>query len=139
MPAISAHGSTVTFGSFNVGGLTSIGLPDQSKETVEVTAHDSGGWRERLPGLRDGGTVTLAGRVVPDDAGQQALDDNYNSGEVVGVVIESALDADSNNVTWSFDAYVSATGGTLPFDEAAEINWTLQIDGEVARYSTASI
>lgn len=139
MPAISAHGSTLLFDSILVGGLTSIGLPDQTKETVEVTAHDSGGWRDRLPGLRDGGTVTIAARIVPDDAGQQALDDNYNSGDVVGVVIETAPDEDSNVVSWEFDAYVSATGGDLPFDDAADINWTLQIVGAVTRYSTASI
>src|SRR5690554_3572815 len=93
MPAISAHGATLTFGSFSVSGLTSIGLPDQSKETVEVTSHSSGGWRERLPGLRDGGTVTLGARLFPDDPGQQALDDNYNAdNELVDITIQSPPD-----------------------------------------------
>jgi predicted secreted protein len=136
MPAINAHGSTVTFDSTAVGGLTSIGLPDQSKEEVEITSHDSAGWREFLPGLRDGGTVTLAGRLIPGDAGQNALDTNYNSDNtVVEVVITTAADSASNVVTYTFDAYVSATGGELPYDDAAEVNWTLRIDGEVAKSS----
>jgi predicted secreted protein len=123
-----------------VGGLTSIGLPDQSKETVEVTSHSSAGWRQRLPGLRDGGTVTLGARLFPDDAGQQALDDNYNADNtLLDCVIQTPPDEDGDYVYWTFRGYVSATGGELPYDDAAEVNWTIQIDGEVNRYTTASI
>jgi predicted secreted protein len=138
MPAQSAHGSTLFFDSIYVSGLTSISLPDQSKDPIEVTSHDSAGWRERVAGLRDGGTITLGARLVPEDAGQQALDDNFNSDVDVDIVITAPPDSNSNQVSWTFQGNVSATGGELPFDDAAEVSYTIQIKREVTRATTAS-
>lgn len=135
MPAFNAHGSSVLFASVAVGGLTSIGLPDESKEDVETTSHDSQGWRQYLPGLRDGGTVTLGARLVPDDAGQQALDDNYDGDEVVEVVISAAPDSESNVRTYTFSAHVKSRGGELPYDDVAERHWVLKVDGVVTQNS----
>jgi predicted secreted protein len=137
MPAFSAHGSSVTFDSVPVGGLTTISLPDQTKDEIEVTSHDSQGWREFVAGLRDGGRVTLAARLVPENAGQQALDANFDeNGDVAReVVITTAPDRDSNVRIYTFQAYVSNTGGELPFDDAAEVNWELRITGLVEKNS----
>jgi|SRR5687768_10306050 len=136
MPAASAHGSSVLFASVLVGGLTTIGIPDESKDLMEVTSHDSGGDREYVPGLRDGGTVELTARLVPEDPGQQALWANYDADNVVEeVVISAAPDADSNIRTWTFNAFVTSTGGALPFDGPGEVTFSLKIDGPVVRNS----
>ena len=83
MPKYHAHGTVVEFASATVGGLTSITLPDRQKGEVEITDGESGFDREFLPGLRDGGTVQLEGRHDPDDAGQEALEDNWESDQDV--------------------------------------------------------
>lgn len=130
------HGTQVLFDSVPIGGLTAIGLPDQSKEEVEVTSHDSEGWREFVPGLRDGGSVSLTARIKPSDPGQQALHANFNSdGSTGDVVISLPPDPeDSDNVvSFSFEAFVMDTGGSAPFDGAGEFTWTLRISGLVQR------
>ena len=125
-----AHGSTLTVDSIPVGGITSLGLPEQSKEEVEITAHDSEGWREFVAGLRDGGRVALTMRVRATDPGQQHLfanflSDNVNMECVIGVPEDPEVS--DSAFTLTFDAFVLDTGGSLPFDDAGEITYTLRI------------
>lgn len=133
MPALSAHGSSIAFDSIDIGGLTSIGLPDESKDEIEVTSHDSAGSREFVAGLRDGGSVAIGMRLLPDNAGQDALRANYNSNgnTLVEVVITTPADSVGEAVSFTFNAYVSSLGGALPFDAAAERSATLRISGAV--------
>lgn len=135
-----AHGTQITFNSIPIGGCTAIDLPAQTKDEVEVTSHDSQGWREFTPGLRDGGTVSLTCRLKPNDVGQQALWANFNSNNETGtVVITLPLDPEDvtspplAQVTFTFSAYVSETGGSAPFDDAGEATFTLRIEREVTR------
>ena len=51
-----------------VSNATSIGFPAPEIDEIEITNHDStGGYREFLPGLKDGGTVDFEG-IVADDS-----------------------------------------------------------------------
>jgi hypothetical protein len=125
-----AHGATISFNSIDIGGCTAIGVPDQSREEVELTAHDSLGWREFVDGLRDGGTCSITARMDPEDMGQIELIQNFNARNVAGEVVIT-LPIDSPVYTISFDAFVLDTGGSLPFDDAAEVTYTLRIKREV--------
>jgi predicted secreted protein len=129
-----AHGTTVTFGSVAIGGLIAVGLPAQSKEEVELTDHGSAGWREFVPGLRDGGNVTLGMRLKPSDVGQAALRANFTADGVTEEVVIT-LPGDPENsefqLTFTFDAYVQDIGGEAPFDGAGDYTATLRIDGVV--------
>ena len=130
------HGSTFSFDSVLVGGLTSIGLPETEKEEVEVTDHDSGGWREFIPGLRDGGTIQLTMRLKPHDDGQRKLDENFNAnGEEVTCVLTLPANPEDNNsqLSYQFQAFVQSLGGEAPFDTAGEKTATLRITGVVNR------
>lgn len=130
-----AHGTVVTFDSVPIGGLTEVGLPEESKEEVEVTSHDSEGWREFTPGLRDGGTVALTMRIRPSDAGQMALRANFRAdGETAETVITLPPDPENSGfqLTATFMAFVMDLGGGLPFDDAGERTVTLRIDGPIA-------
>lgn len=117
MAKFRAHGCSVSIGGTDIGGLVTIGLPDRSKGDVEVTDGDSAGDREYLPGLREGGTVTLEYRLDPEDAGQTALETNYAGEADAEIVITLPSDAAATSpVTYTFDGYVNALGGDLPQD-----------------------
>lgn len=127
-----AHGTEMSVDSVDVGGMTALSLPEQSREQVELTSHDSDGWREFVDGLRDGGTVSVTCRFDPEDAGQAALLGNFNTRNTnLACIITLPSDAGSGTFTLSFSAFVLDTGGNLPFDEAGEATFTLKIDGLV--------
>ena len=133
------HGTTVTIGSQLIGGLISVSIPDRSKGEAEITDSDSGGDREWIAGLRDGGNVEITMRHDPDDLGQIALETNYNAiggAEVEEIVITlpAAATALTGSQTYTFDAFVTAAlHGDLGLeaDEAAEQTATLRVDGAV--------
>jgi hypothetical protein len=127
-----AHGTEMMVDSTPIGGMTALSLPQQSREQVELTAHDSEGWREFVDGLRDGGTVSVTCRFDPEDAGQAALLANFNTrNTMMACVVTLPDDAGSGDFSISFDAFVLDTGGSLPFDQAGEATFTLKIDGLV--------
>lgn len=134
MAKYHAHGASVTIGGTAIGGMATIGLPDETRGEVEVTDHDSGGDREYLPGLRDAGSVTLEGRHDPEDTGQVALRTNYNGSASAQVVITlPGASATTSPVTYTFDAFVTALGGELAGDgdDPGNFSATLKVDGAV--------
>lgn len=135
MPAFFAHGTAITVGGTAVAGLTAISLPDESKDDVETTSHDSDGDRSYLPGLRDGGTVTLEGNLLPEDAGQDALRTNYDAddGTTAAFVITLASSAATTAVTYSFTGYVNALGGDTPFDDKGSFTASIKVTGTVTK------
>lgn len=51
-----------------IAAVTNISAPSLSRETLDVSAHDSpGGWREKLGGLKDAGEVSLDINYRPAD------------------------------------------------------------------------
>ncbi|MFW6202561.1 MAG: hypothetical protein ACOC8B_08280 [Gemmatimonadota bacterium] len=133
-----AHGTSVTFASSTIGGLVSLSAPERTKGEAETTDADSNHDREYLPGLREGGSVTLEYRFIDGDAGQQALEDNYdadNATEEMVITLPSAATDDSEEVTWTFDGFVTALGVELPQtdDEAVNGTCTVKVDGGVTK------
>lgn len=124
-----AHGTTISFGGTNVGGIENIGLPEQSKDDVELTDHSSAGDREYVPGLREGGTVGLEGNNLPADAGQMALRANYDADGTDGAVVITL----PNGTTYTFDGYVNALGGDNPFDAEASFTASIKVTGAVTK------
>jgi predicted secreted protein len=134
MPGFWAHGTTIEFGGVKIGKPTSIGLPEQSKEEVEVTSHDSMGWREFVAGLRDGGTCAITCRIDPEDQGQDELWSNFNAdGDTAEVTVITLPEYQGNHLTLTFNSWVLDTGGEAPFDDAGEITFTLRLTGLVTR------
>lgn len=125
-----AHGTTFSFGGSAVGGLTGIDLPDQSRDSVDLTDHDSGGVREFVAGLVDAGAVQLSGNNVPADTGQAALLTNFapSGGATAACVITLANAAGS---TISFGAFVNGMGGSAPFDSKGTWTASVKISGKV--------
>lgn len=126
-----AHGTTFSIDGVEVGGLRNIGLPEQSRDDVDLTDHQSNFDREYVPGLREGGTVALEGINIPGDAGQQALRANFDAdNEVVECVITLPV---TPAVTYTFDGYVNALGGSNPYDAEADFTASVKVTGKVTK------
>ena len=133
--AVLAHGTTLMINSISVCGVRTIDGPQEQKDIVDATDHCSGGDREYVPGLRDGGTVDLGLLVESTDSGQQELYLNYlsTSNELAEFVIsvpgDPAVTADE--FTLSFNGFVISSGWSFPFDALAEQSLSIKISGAV--------
>lgn len=135
-----AHGTAVQFDSQNIGGLISVSIPDRTRGEAEVTDSDSAGDREWIAGLREGGSVELTFRHDPDDAGQQALQWNFDTpaGNAIvpcRITLPEAATSSGGSRTFNFDGFVTAPPqGALGLvdDEAAEQTATIKVAGPVS-------
>ena len=108
-----ALGTTLNVNSKAVGGLTTINGIEISAETVDLTSLDnSTGYREKEPGFKDGGEVTVSGFLDGSDAGQTEMYTLLESGATTTctIVFPSTI-----GKTWTFTAGVSrfVTGAEL--------------------------
>jgi hypothetical protein len=132
-----AHGTTVSFDSVAIGGLTSIGLPEPTRGQVDVTDTNSGAVREFVAGMQDAGELTLEGILDFTDAGQAELRTNIGDPDAlreVVITLPSRASGSSDVITIQFDAFVlTAPGGTLPLvDETAPtFTATLKVSGAI--------
>lgn len=133
------HGATFSIGGDQVGGLVSIGIPDRARGEAEITDTNSGGDREYMPGLREGGSVQLTFRHDPDDVGQLALEANFNAApetaaETCIITLPDASKSGTGGRTYTFSGFVtSPPQGDLGLadDEVAEQTATLKCAGPV--------
>lgn len=126
----AAKGTTLKIGSpaKAVAHLKSIGSPQQTKETIEVTALDSeGNYREYIPGYRDGGEITFSGYFDFKDEGQKAIRDAYDAEEAEDfkIVYPKRIGAE-----WDFKGVV--TSYNFPADEGGAIGFefTVKVSGK---------
>lgn len=133
------HGTTVTINSQPIGGLISVGTPDQTRGEAETTDSASNFDRSFVPGLRDGGSVSLTFRHDPDDPGQQELESNFatNGQDAVVSCLITLPDegtSGSDSRTYAFDGFVTAPPkGDLGLvdDAVAEQTATIRVAGAV--------
>jgi predicted secreted protein len=104
MAGLAAHGTKLYWGlplgdATLVGEITNIGGPTTKVDTIDVTSHDSQGWREFVAGLGDYGEITA--------------DINFHPANVV------------NNQMLFFDDMVAKTRNTLTIEIPADPNMGL--------------
>ena len=109
-----------------VSNATSIGFPAPEIDEIEVTNHDSvGGYREFLPGLKDGGTVDFEG-VVADDSVVSGLQSAFDATTVYSWKITTRSGA-----TWTFDGYMASFGeGDADIDSARTYAGSIRVSGK---------
>ena len=108
-----ALGTTLNVNNKAVGGLTTINGIEISAETVDLTALDNTtGYREKEPGFKDAGEVSVSGFLDGADAGQTEMYTLLNSGATTtcAIVFPAKI-----GKTWTFTAGVSrfVTGAEL--------------------------
>lgn len=134
MTNINAFGTKLHRGSATgtaIAQVTSISGPGLSAETLDVTSHDSsGGFREFLSGVKDGGEIALdlnfdpAGATHKDAAG--GLLDDFLNGTAVTYVLKFS---DAATTSWTVSAIVSGFEVEAPFDDKLSATATLKLTG----------
>jgi predicted secreted protein len=123
-----AVGTVLNVNSKAVGGLTTINGIEISAETVDLTALDNAsGYREKVPGFKDGGEVTVSGFLDGSDQGQTELYTLLESGNTVTCTIVFPTKIGK---TWTFTAGVSrfVTGAEL--EGGVTFEATLLVSGQ---------
>lgn len=111
-----------------VGGLTTIGGVEISADSIDVTdLSNTDGYRESLPGFKDGGEVTVSGFLDGEDEGQEECLTLMNSGEVVPceIVFPAKI-----GKTWSFNAGVTKYATNADLEDAVTFETTLKVSGK---------
>lgn len=123
-----ALGTTLKVNSKAVGGLTTINGIEVSAETVDLTALDnSSGYREKEPGFKDAGEVTVSGFLDGSDQGQDEMYTLLSSG---GTTTCNIIFPTKIGKTWTFTAGVSrfVTGAEL--EGGVTFEATLLVSGQ---------
>jgi len=122
-------GTKLMIGLNAVAGLTSIGAPPKTADTLDTTTLDSdGGYRTFTGGFKDGGEVQISGYFEPGDAGQLALDAAFESGNETDFQI---LFPAEFGASWQFRGVVTGfTGGNADLEELLAFEATIKVSGK---------
>lgn len=124
MSKSKAIGTTLELGNVKIGGIKSIGGIEVTAEAIDVTALDNqDGYREKLPGLKDAGTISLSGFLDGEDEGQDKCYELLESSEVVAGVIKFPAKIGKS---WTFNA------GVTKFATGAEVEGAVTFDMELS-------
>jgi predicted secreted protein len=120
-----------------VAGLTSIGAPSKTADTLDTTTLDSdGGYRTFIGGFKDGGEVPISGYFEPGDTGQLALDAAFESGNATPFQIVFPADI---GASWNFNGVITAfQGGNAELEELVAFEATIKVSGKPTLVMTAS-
>lgn len=137
MTAKRTIGTTITKAGTNIGGLTSIGTPEKSADTIETTTLDvTNGYKTFIQGIKDGGEITVKGFFDTSDVGQMALDTAFEAGTVDEYVITfpTAIGA-----TFTFSGVITKfTAGEATIEDPASFELTVKISGKPVIATVAS-
>ncbi len=137
--AIIGKGAVFARAGNAIAELTAINGIDVTRGSVEATSHDSAsGYQEFIPGLKDGGEISLEGNFIAGDTnGQIALfNTDMESDALVAYTITfpTAITA-----TFSFNGFVTkAPGIGLPIGDKIPFAATIKVSGKPTLSVTAS-
>ncbi len=110
-----------------IANVTSISGPSITRNTYDVTAHDSTGeYMEFIGGLKDGGEVTFDLNFDPDEATHQTLIGYLD--DTVARDYQVTLPDDA--ATFDFSAFMTSFGLELPTDDKITASVTFKITGK---------
>lgn len=130
--ALNAFGTLIKRGAATIAEVTDIGGPGLSRDTIEVTHHQSPArWKEFIKGLKDGGEVTFTINYIPTNTTH-----NVAAGLLGDFSNEATVDTwsivfpDAGLTTWSFPAIVTNFEPGEPVDDKLSGDVTLKVSGQ---------
>lgn len=106
-----------------IASVTSLSGPGLTRETIDVTAHDSeGAWMEFLGGLKDGGEVSADINRRP--AVHDVLTADFNDDEP-----RSYRMTWPSGSAWTFDAILTGYEPDSPYDDKQSASLTWKVSG----------
>ncbi|WP_028472966.1 phage tail tube protein [Nocardioides alkalitolerans] len=120
-----ARGNGATPEVFTViAGVTNIGAPGLSRETLDVSGHDSpGGYREHLGGLKDGGEISLDVNYKPSAHDLLVADLDDEEARRYKLIYPEGTE-------WAVDLILTAFEATAPFDDKLTASLTYKVSGK---------
>lgn len=120
-------GTTFTWGSNQIAEINAINGIAKSRGTQEVTDLSSPNkYREWIPGLKDGGEVTLSMNMVRDAVDE--FDVDFDAGTTRACVVTFP---DEGATTISFDAFITSLSWSVPLENKVPCEVKLKITGPV--------
>lgn len=114
-----------------IASVTSISGPSRTKEEIEVTAHDSPDqYREFVPGLKDGGEVTLEINYDPTETTHDTLDTDFEITTLRNFQLVIFPGVTGEEHIWDFAGIITALGDEFPHDDKMERSVTIKISGK---------
>ncbi|HUT12398.1 MAG TPA: phage tail tube protein [Thermoguttaceae bacterium] len=126
---ISAYGTTVTLTTGGLAaGVKSISGPGVSVDMLDVSTHDAGtGYRSYVPGLADGGELTL--EIVFDDANEVLWKAQVRAAVNIYTIVWPAT------ITWVFSGHMTGFEPSAAVDGDLSATITVKVTG-VITYDT---
>lgn len=125
MSGIASKGTILEQGAVAVGHITTIGGPNMTASTIDVTDHDST-WMEYVSGMKDGGEVTFDVNFM-NTAGQEAVRDALGGASTAYTI--SFPGAGSVDFSAIVTAFGMNAGGV---NDKLSASVTLKVTGAVA-------
>jgi predicted secreted protein len=123
------NGATPTEVFTTIANVTNISGPSRSRETIDVTAHDSPEqWMEFIGGLKDGGEVSLDINYDPGETTHD-LDDDFDDTAPRNYKIVILPDTDDEH-TWSFSGVMTGLEDEFPYDDKMGRSMTIKVSGK---------
>ena len=136
MPGLRATGTTLTIDAgTTVVQVESITGPSMTATSIDVSAHDSPNkWREFVPGMKDGGEITLEINWDMSKASHRTNILGGTDGATGGGIGQAA---DTAIITWAgatghtvqFQAFITAWNPGLPVDDKQTASVKLKCTG----------
>lgn len=130
--AISGFGTLIKRNAVTVAEVYDIGGPGLSRDTIEVTHHQSPNrWKEFIKSLKDGGEVTFSINYKPTDTTH-----NVAAGVLGDFANDTTVDTwslvfpDSGATTWSFPGILTNFEPTEPIDDRLSADITIKVSGQ---------
>jgi predicted secreted protein len=126
--AITGQGTIFMRNSSAVGEINSIEGPGKSRETIDVTRlEDVDGYRQKIGGLREPGTVTLNMNFTREN--YDLLNQDFESDEVQEYAIHLP---DVDETIFTFNGLVTELPLSVPIGDKITTDVVIQISGKVS-------
>jgi predicted secreted protein len=120
-----------------IASVTNISGPSRSRETIDVTAHDSPEqWMEFIGGLKDGGEVSLDINYDPGQVSHD-LDDDFDDSAPRNYRIVILPDTEDEH-TWSIAGVMTGLEDEFPYDDKMARTLTIKVSGKPLLAPTGS-
>lgn len=135
--AFWAYGSSLQIGDgatievfTSVAEITELEILNLSRDAIDVTSHASpDGYREKIPGMRDAGSLSIKANWLPTNATQDAttgllstFNDNLNHN--FKIILPDSL------ATVSCRGHVGEFKTSGPIEEQGQLEFTLELTGK---------
>lgn len=130
-------GATPTEAFTTIANVTSISGPARSRETIDVTAHDSpDAYMEFVGGLKDGGEISLELNYDPSESTHD-LDDDFDDTDPRNYQVVILPETEDEH-TWDFAGILTELSDEFPYDDKMGRSMTVKITGKPILTATGS-